>query len=222
VQETRGWSETEQRTFSQRSKELAEDYRYFPEPDLPPLELDPVWVESLRRFLPELPGARRSRLVSQYSMAVTNAGFLAADRELADLFEDAVAKGADARNTANWVIGEVAPERKLVSAEYLADIVKMASSGSITRDQAREVLEESVNTGEPPLLIVSQRGFAQVSDESTIREIVEAVMAANPRAVEDYRAGKKQALSALMADVKARDPQANPKLASDLLRQLLG
>src|SRR6202049_2925544 len=109
VQETRGWSETEQRTFSQRSKEFAEDYRYFPEPDLPPLELDPAWVESLRRFLPELPGARRSRLVSQYGMAATNAGFLAADRELADLYEDAVAAGADAKQTANWVIGEVAP-----------------------------------------------------------------------------------------------------------------
>jgi aspartyl-tRNA(Asn)/glutamyl-tRNA(Gln) amidotransferase subunit B len=222
VQETRGWSETEQRTFSQRSKEFAEDYRYFPEPDLPPLELDPAWVESLRRFLPELPGARRSRLVSQYGMAVTNAGFLAADRELADLYEDAVAAGADAKQTANWVIGEVAPERKLVSPEYLAEIVNLISSGSITRDQGREVHAESASTGKAPSEIVGERGFAQVSDESAIRGVVEAVMAANPRAVEDYRAGKKQALSALMADVKSKDPQANPKLASDMLRQLLG
>src|SRR3984893_7095650 len=118
VQETRGWSETEQRTFSQRSKEFAEDYRYFPEPDLPPLELDPAWVESLRRFLPELPGARRTRLISQYGLPATNAGSLAADRELADLYESAVAEGADAKQTANWVIGEVAPERKLLPAEH--------------------------------------------------------------------------------------------------------
>jgi aspartyl-tRNA(Asn)/glutamyl-tRNA(Gln) amidotransferase subunit B len=153
---------------------------------------------------------------------VTNAGFLAADRELADLYEDAVAAGADPKQAANWVIGEVAPERKLVSAEYLAEIVKLVSSGSITRDQAQEVHAESSSTGKAPSQIVSERGFAQVSDESAIREVVEAVMAANPRAVEDYRAGKKQALSALMADVKTKDPQANPKLASDLLRQLLG
>src|SRR6202049_4839381 len=137
VQEPRGWSQAEGRTFSQRSKEFAEDYRYFPEPDLPPLEIDPAWVESLRRFLPELPGARRSRLVSQYGMAATNAGFLAADRELADLYEDAVAAGADARQTANWVVGEVAPERKLVSAAYLAEIVNLMSSGSITRGPGR-------------------------------------------------------------------------------------
>jgi aspartyl-tRNA(Asn)/glutamyl-tRNA(Gln) amidotransferase subunit B len=222
VQETRGWSEAEQRTFSQRSKEFAEDYRYFPEPDLPPLELDPAWVESLRRYLPELPGARRTRLISQYGLPATNAGFLAADRELADLYESAVAEGADPKQTANWVIGEVAPDRKILPAEHLAGIVRLVSEGSITRDQGREVHAESASTGKPPLQIVSERGFAQVSDESAIREVVEAVMAGNPRAVEDYRAGKKQALSALMADVKSKAPQANPKLASDLLRQLLG
>ena len=222
VQETRGWSETEQRTFSQRSKEFAEDYRYFPEPDLPPLELDPAWVESLRRFLPELPGARRSRLISQYGMSPTNAGLLAADRELADLYEETVAKGADPKQTTNWVIGEVAPERKLLSPEHLAEIVKLIASGAITRDQGQEVLAESASGGRAPSAIVAEKGFAQVSDEASIREVVEAVMAANPRAVEDYRAGKKQALSALMADVKSKAPQANPKLASDLLRQLLG
>ncbi len=222
VQETRGWSEAEQRTFSQRSKEFAQDYRYFPEPDLPPLELDPAWIEELRLSLPELPGARYAKLVTQYGLPAADATLLAADRELADFFESVVKSGADPKQAANWTIGEVAPSGKRPPAGYLADVIKLVTDGKITRNQGREVLAESSNTGTPPLAIVSQRGFAQVSDETEVRAIVEAVMAANPRAVEDYRAGKRQALSALMADVKARAPQTNPKVASDLLRRLLG
>src|SRR5207248_3922070 len=129
VQETRGWSEAEQRTFSQRSKEFAEDYRYFPEPDLPPLELDPAWIERLRSELPELPGARRARLVEQFALSVSDAAQIAADRELADLFEGAVKAGADAKPTANWVIGEVAPSPARPSASQLAEVVKLATSG---------------------------------------------------------------------------------------------
>src|SRR5205814_4014254 len=129
VQETRGWSEAEQRTFSQRSKEFAEDYRYFPEPDLPPLELDRAWIEALRSALPELPGARRARLVEQFALSVSDAAQIAADRELADLFEGAVKAGADAKPTANWVIGEVAPSSARPSANQLAEVVKLATSG---------------------------------------------------------------------------------------------
>jgi aspartyl-tRNA(Asn)/glutamyl-tRNA(Gln) amidotransferase subunit B len=222
VQETRGWSDAEQRTFSQRSKEFAEDYRYFPEPDLPPLELDPAWIEQLRRDLPELPGARRSRLVSQYGLPAADAVLIAADRDHADLFEAVVAEGAEAKPAANWIIGEVAPTGKLPKPGDLADTVKLVSAGKITRDQGREVLAESIRTGRAPAEIVALHGFAQVSDELALRAEVEAVMAANPRAVEDYRAGKKQALGALMADLKKRAPQANPKVASDLLLRLLG
>jgi aspartyl-tRNA(Asn)/glutamyl-tRNA(Gln) amidotransferase subunit B len=222
VQETRGWSEAEQRTFSQRSKEFAEDYRYFPEPDLPPLEIDAAWVEELRRALPELPGARRGRLVAQYGLPAADAVLIAADRDLADLFEAAVAAGAEAKPVANWIIGDVAPTGKIPTPEHLAELVKLVTAGSITRDQAREVLLESVETGRSPAHIVAEHGYAQVSDESTLQDEVEAVMRANPRAVEDYRAGKKQALGALMADMRKRAPQANPKIASELLLRLLG
>ncbi len=221
VQETRGWSEAEQRTFSQRSKEFAEDYRYFPEPDLPPLELDRAWIEELRGMLPELPESRRARLLSQYALPERDADLIAAERELADLFEGAVNAGAEAKPVANWIIGEVAPSGKVPPAEHLADIVKLVTTGAITRDQGREVLAESLSNGQSPSEIVQKRGFAQVSDESSVREVVEAVIAGNPRAVEDYRAGKKQALGALMADLKKRAPSANPKLASDLLVKLL-
>ena len=222
VQETRGWSEAEQRTFSQRSKEFAEDYRYFPEPDLPPLELDPAWIDELRRALAEMPGARRARLVSEYGLSASDAVQIAADRELADLFEGAVGAGADARPVANWIIGEIAPTGKIPTAEHLAELVKLVTAGSITRDQAKEVLMESVESGRSPSHIVAEHGFAQVSDESTLETEVRAVMAANPKAVEDYRAGKKQAIGALMADLKKRAPQANPKVANELLLRLLG
>ena len=222
VQETRGWSDAEQRTFSQRSKEFAEDYRYFPEPDLPPLELDAAWIDQLRRALPELPGARRSRLVSQYGLPAADAVLIAADRDHADLFEGAVAKGAEAKPAANWIIGEVAPSGKVPTPEHLAELVKLVTAGSITRDQARGVLVESVETGRSPSQIVTEHGFAQVSDESALEAEVQAVMAANPRAVEDYRAGKKQAMQSLMAELRKRSPQANPKVASALLLRLLG
>ena len=222
VQETRGWSDAEQRTFSQRSKEFAEDYRYFPEPDLPPLQLDLAWIDDLRRALPELPGARRARLVSEYGLPAADAVQIAADRELADLFEGAVGSGAGAKPVANWIIGEVAPTGKFPTPEHLAEVVKLVTAGSITRDQGREVLMESVETGRSPSQIVAEHGFAQVSDESALEALVRAVMDANPRAVEDYRAGKKQAIGALMADLKKRAPQANPKVASELLLRLLG
>ena len=222
VQETRGWSDAEQRTFSQRSKEFAEDYRYFPEPDLPPLELDPAWIGELRRALPELPSVRNTRLVSKHGLTAADAALIAADRELADLFEATVTAGAPARLTANWIVGEVAPTGKLPSPENLAELVRFVNDGSITRDQGREVLVESVETGRRPAEIVTEHGFVQLSDEAELQAIAEAVVAANPKTVEDYRAGKKQALQALMADLRKRVPQANPKVASGLLLKLLG
>jgi aspartyl-tRNA(Asn)/glutamyl-tRNA(Gln) amidotransferase subunit B len=224
TQETRGWSEAEQRTFSQRSKEFAEDYRYFPEPDLPPLELDLKWIEELRRSLPEeMPDATRSRLLSQYGLPAAAAALLvAADRTYVDLLDAAVRSGTDAKSAANWIIGEVIPAGKRPSATYLAEVVNLVSGGKITRDQGREVLTESLGNGRSPAELVAEHGFAQDSDESSVRAIVEAVIAANPRAVEDYRAGKKQALGALMADVKKRAPQANPKVANALLQKILG
>src|ERR1700686_1901288 len=156
----RGWPDAEQRTFSQRSKEFAEDYRYFPEPDLPPLEIAPVWVDELRRALPELPGARRSRLVSEYGLPAADAVQISADRDLADLFEGAVGAGADAKPVANWIIGEVAPTGKFPTAEHLAGQVKLVLAGRITSARAREGPLESVETGRSPSQIVHEHGFA--------------------------------------------------------------
>jgi aspartyl-tRNA(Asn)/glutamyl-tRNA(Gln) amidotransferase subunit B len=219
-QETRGWSEAEQRTFGQRSKEFAEEYRYFPEPDIPPLELDRAWIEQLRASLPELPSARRARLADRLPAAA--AATIAADRDLADLFEGAVARGAPAQAVANWIVNEVAPTGKLPSADALAELVKLVEAGNLTRDQGREVLAESVETGRTPAEIVAEHGFAQVSDESELRILAQAAIDANPKAAADFRAGKKQAIAALMADLRKRAPQANPKKANELLLELLG
>ena len=221
VQETRGWSEAEQRTFAQRSKEFAEDYRYFPEPDIPPLELDRAWIEELRAALPELPAVRRGRLAAAHALSATDAALITSDRELADLFEGAVAEGAPARQTANWIVGEVAPSGKLPSPKNLAELVGLVVDGRITRDQGREVLAESVESGRTPAEIVAEHAFAQMSDASEMRVLAEAVIDANPKAAADYRAGRKQAMQALMADLRKRAPQANPKVASDLLVKLL-
>ncbi|HEV2414271.1 MAG TPA: Asp-tRNA(Asn)/Glu-tRNA(Gln) amidotransferase subunit GatB [Candidatus Dormibacteraeota bacterium] len=219
VQETRGWSEPEQRTFSQRSKEFAEDYRYFPEPDLPPLELDRAWIDELRLGLPELPSVRRSRLLKELPPSVAVA--ISADRDLADLYESAIAAGAPTVSTANWIVNEAAPSGKLVSGDYLAELMKLSESGVITRDQARETYFESAESGRTPAEIVAEHGFAQVSDPSELRVIAEAVIDANPKAVADFRAGKKQAMQALMADLRKRAPSANPKVANELLLKLL-
>ncbi|HYM66619.1 MAG TPA: Asp-tRNA(Asn)/Glu-tRNA(Gln) amidotransferase subunit GatB, partial [Patescibacteria group bacterium] len=159
VQETRGWSDAEQRTFAQRSKEFAEDYRYFPEPDLPPLELSPEWVDELRSTLPELPAARRSRLESQYSLSAADAAAIGSDRELSALFEGAAAEGAPPKATANWVIGEVAPAERRPTAGALAAVVMLVTDGRITRDQGREVLAESIDTGQKPADIVAAKGM---------------------------------------------------------------
>jgi aspartyl-tRNA(Asn)/glutamyl-tRNA(Gln) amidotransferase subunit B len=219
AQETRGWSEAEQRTFSQRSKEFAEDYRYFPEPDLPPLELDRAWIEKLRHELPELPAVRRAHLVEEYALPAADAALISSEREWADLFEGAVKNGAPAKSTANWIIGE--PLARELSAEYLAELMMLVTQGTINRDQGREVLAETLSTGTAPLTVVSARGLTQESNAGALESIVREVISANPRAVSDYQAGKRQALGALMADLKKKAPGANPKVANELLQKLL-
>jgi aspartyl-tRNA(Asn)/glutamyl-tRNA(Gln) amidotransferase subunit B len=214
VQETRGWSEPEQRTFSQRSKEYAQDYRYFPEPDLPPIVIDPGWLERLRGELPELPAPRRQRLVQQHGLSDQDARELTAERATADYFEAVVAAGAEAKPAANWVIQE-APT---TAPEHLAALIRMVAAGAINREQAREVMA----AGGDPEQIVRERGLAQISDEAELGAIVDRVLADNPRAVADYRAGKQQAIQALVGKViGATERRANAQVARRLLEERL-
>jgi aspartyl-tRNA(Asn)/glutamyl-tRNA(Gln) amidotransferase subunit B len=218
VQETRGWSEPEQRTFSQRSKEFAQDYRYFPEPDLPPLELQPDWVEQLRASLPELPGELRSRLAERYALSAFDAQQLSQEGATAGLFEQTVAAGAPPKQAANWIIGN-APT---LDAQRLAELIGLVVAGTINREQGVRVLEEAQASGRAPGEIVREKGLAQVSDEAQLGVVVERVIAENPRAAADFRSGKQQALGALLARVReATGGSANMRLASELLRHRL-
>jgi aspartyl-tRNA(Asn)/glutamyl-tRNA(Gln) amidotransferase subunit B len=218
AQETRGWSETEQRTFSQRSKEYAQDYRYFPEPDLPPLELDPAWVAGLREGLPELPAELRLRLEEKYGLSDFDAGQLAQEAGTAELFEETVAAGAPAKQAANWIIGN-APK---LDARQLAQLIILVVNGTINREQGVKVLEEAQVSGRSPRQVVSDLGLAQVSDEAELGRVVDRVIEDNPRAAEDFRSGKQQAIGALLAAVKqATGGSANMGLASKIIRDRL-
>jgi aspartyl-tRNA(Asn)/glutamyl-tRNA(Gln) amidotransferase subunit B len=218
VQETRGWSEPEQWTFSQRSKEFAQDYRYFPEPDLPPLELDPAWVEELRTSLPELPAERRRRLREQYGLSEFDTEQLSQEQATVLLFEATVAAGAPPKQAANWIIGNT----PTLDAHRLAELIGLVVAGTINREQGVKVLEEAQSSGRTPGELVREKGLAQVSDEARLAEVVERVIAENPRAAADFRSGKQQALGALLAGVReATGGSANMRLASDILRRRL-
>jgi aspartyl-tRNA(Asn)/glutamyl-tRNA(Gln) amidotransferase subunit B len=218
VQETRGWSEAEQRTFSQRSKEFAQDYRYFPEPDLPPLEIDPAWVEELRASLPELPSARRARLMESFGISEYDAGQVTEEAATADLFEATVAAGAPPKQAANWIIGS----RPVLDAARLAELIQLVVAGTINRDQGHEVLEQAQASGRTPSEIVRERGLSQVSDEAELTQIVDRVIAENPQAVADYRAGKAKAIGPLVGRVvAATGRRANPQVVNQLLLRRL-
>jgi len=226
-QETRGWSDAEQRTFAQRTKEFAEDYRYFPEPDLPPLELDPAWIEELRRALPELPEARRARLVAQYALPLHDASLIAAERELADLFEGAVLAGADSKLTANWVIGEIAPRgggsfANEITPHQLAQLLGLLSSRYLNRDNAQKTLTAIWNTSDEPESVATQKGWIGQVHDDVIENAILEVFETHAQAVADYRSGKRQALGALVRAVRAAaGGNADPSRVSDLLRAKL-
>jgi len=233
-QETMGWDESRGVTVLQRSKEYAHDYRYFPEPDLPPLVIEREWVEEIRARLPELPDAKRDRFVAQYGLSRYDAGVLVADRAVADYFEACVRAGAgraEPKAIANWITGElfrlmkaqgVEIEEVRITPDRLVALIGMVEDGTITASTAKKVLAEVFETGRAPEEIVRERGLAQISDVEALSRVVDEVIAANPKAVADYLAGKKPVLRFLVGQVmKATRGKANPKLANELLLEKL-
>ncbi len=231
VQETRGWVEAQGRTISQRSKEQAHDYRYFPEPDLPPLRLDDAFVERVRATLPELPEARAARFQSQYGLSEYDAAVLTDTREAADAYESLVGAGVPAKLAANWQSGDVAAlanEHKLqvqhsgLGIDGLARLLRLVDAGTINGPTAKELLVELYVTGGDPDALVRERGLGQVSDTDALAALVEQAIAENPAAAADYRAGKQQALGQLMRSVKdATGGKADMPLVNRLLRDRL-
>jgi aspartyl-tRNA(Asn)/glutamyl-tRNA(Gln) amidotransferase subunit B len=231
-QETMGWDEIRGVTVLQRSKEYAHDYRYFPEPDLPPLVVSREWIEKIHAGLPELPDAKAKRFIAQYGLSAYDAGVLVADKPVADFFEACVragegAPGADPKAIANWVTGELFRLMKEADVEIeqvklqpasLVELLALITKGVVSSTMAKAVFEEMFATGRPPGDVVAARGLAQISDVDALRHIVRQVIAANHQAVADYRAGKETALRFLVGQVmKATKGQANPTLASQLL-----
>jgi aspartyl-tRNA(Asn)/glutamyl-tRNA(Gln) amidotransferase subunit B len=230
-QETRGWVEARGATVSQRSKEQAHDYRYFPEPDLAPLVLGAEFVEEVRRALPELPEARAARLVEQHGIGEYEAGLLTATREEADSYERIVAAGVSARLAANWLGNEV---MRLANAEHrpltesglgedgLVALLRLVEAGTVNTTTAKALLEELYLTGGDPAAIVRDRGLGQVSDTEALGALVDAAITANPKAVADFQAGKETALQPVVGHVmKATRGRADARLVNRLLRERL-
>jgi aspartyl-tRNA(Asn)/glutamyl-tRNA(Gln) amidotransferase subunit B len=239
IQETRGWVEEKGKTVSQRSKEYAHDYRYFPEPDLPPLVISREWVEEIRSRLPELPEARRDRFMAEYSLPLYDASLLTNSKDMADYEEDFLRIGEPrnlslaerAKLGSNWILGEISrimnarnidmsEFKKKVTPEKLARLSVLESGAVINTATAKSVLEEMFNTGKDPDRIIAEQGLSQISDTSEIEETISQVIADNPRALADFQAGKEAALRFLVGQVmKATRGRANPKLANDLLKK---
>ncbi|MEE9276953.1 MAG: Asp-tRNA(Asn)/Glu-tRNA(Gln) amidotransferase subunit GatB [Dehalococcoidia bacterium] len=239
LQETRGWAEDREVTLSQRSKEYANDYRYFPEPDLPPLQISREWVEEIRSTLPELPAQKLARFQQQYGLATFEANLLTEERARADYYERAVealgepagANAAQAKAIANWMVGEMARlmndaghalEEVKIEPAQIGALVRLIDDGTISTKLAKGVFETMYASGKDPQSIVAESGQTQISDESELRSVVTGVVSEQGAAVEDYRAGKEEALKFLVGQVmKATRGRANPQLANRILREIL-
>jgi aspartyl-tRNA(Asn)/glutamyl-tRNA(Gln) amidotransferase subunit B len=241
VQETRLWEADRGYTRSMRSKEFAHDYRYFPEPDLVPLRLDRAWVDEIRAALPELPRARRQRFVSQYGVPAYDAEVLTQSRALADYYEASVqALGSAAagnradrpKTVSNWIMSELlaalpgddelAIQRSPITPRHLAGLLRLIEDGTISGKIAKDVFQKMLASGDDAAAIVGREGLTQVADEAALSQIIVTVMAANPRAIDDYKRGKKEAKGALVGQVmKATGGKANPALVNRLLEDKL-
>ncbi len=235
VQETRLWDAERERTRSMRSKEFAHDYRYFPEPDLPPLVVGEDWIEDVRRRLPELPAARRARFERELGLPAYDAEVLTARRDVADYYEAALARHRNPKAISNWVMESVlriVREQKLderlritawpVAPENLAGLVALIDEGTISGKIAKTVFEEMVASGKPPAAIVAERGLVQMTDRGAIDAAVERVLAAHPDKVADYRGGKDKLFGFFVGQVmKATEGKANPKQVNELLQKRL-
>ncbi len=234
-QETRGWREDTNQTVTQRSKEGAEDYRYFPEPDLPPLVISRQWVDEIRSGMPELPDAKRARFAQQYGLSEYDAHVLADTRARADFFEETVALAGGspqrAKAVANWVNGDFArllnaagmeAQDSPVSPQMLSDLIGLQESGSISGKTAKDVFQQMFNTGRDPKQLVEEQGLGQIEAGDEVAAAADAAIAGNPKAVADYRGGKEEAIKFLVGQVmKETRGRARPEDVTAILKEKL-
>jgi aspartyl-tRNA(Asn)/glutamyl-tRNA(Gln) amidotransferase subunit B len=229
-QETRLWDPTKMETRSMRSKEEAHDYRYFPDPDLLPLELDSAWVASIKETLPELPDQKKKRFMGDYGLSSYDASVLIAERSRADYFE-AAAKGRDSKLVANWVLNELLAllkkdnkdiDESPVKAEQIGGLVALISDSTISGKIAKDVFAEMYETGADAASIVESKGLKQVTDTGAIEKIIDAIIAANPDNVAAYKSGKDKLFGFFVGQVmKETQGKANPAIINDLLKKKL-
>jgi aspartyl-tRNA(Asn)/glutamyl-tRNA(Gln) amidotransferase subunit B len=231
-QATMGWDEQKQKTVVQRYKERADEYRYFPEPDLPILEISREWVERVRASLPELPEAKRQRFVEVFGLSDYEARVLVMEQAIAHYYEAVVAGGANPKAAASWILGGLFTimntnnfarediEHTKISAEQFAELVKLVSDGTINKGTATTVLAEMWETGASPGTIVQEKGLAQVSDTGLIGETIARILAENDKMVQDYLGGKEKMFGALVGMcMKALKGQGNPQVVNEMLKQ---
>ena len=231
VQETRLWDAGTGRTVSMRSKEEAHDYRYFPEPDLPPLQLEAAWIEAVRTSLPELPDARRRRFVREYALPDYDAGVLTQSADVAAYFEATAAAASNPKAASNWIMGELMRKANEggvslttlgMTPSNLAGLIRLVDAGTITSPVAKQVFEKMLETGSTAEVIVAAEGLARIDDDAAIEAAVREVIDANPDAVVQYRAGKQQTFGFLVGQVmKATRGKASPGRVNALMRSLL-
>ncbi len=231
VQETRRWDADLGETFSMRSKEDIDDYRYFPDPDIPPILLDEEQIEEWRKTLPELPAAKRERFVAQYELPAYDAGVLAAQMEVADFFEKAAAICGNPKATSNWIMTDLlrllgSSKKELseipLKPEGLGALIKLLEAKTINMPTAKELFDELFEQGGDPAAIVEERGLGQVSDSGAIAAFAAEVVAEHPKVVDDFVGGKTAALQFLIGQVmRLSRGKANPQMAGELIREAI-
>ncbi|SDY58648.1 Asp-tRNA(Asn)/Glu-tRNA(Gln) amidotransferase subunit GatB [Tindallia californiensis] len=231
VQETRRWDAAKGRTISMRTKEDAHDYRYFPEPDVKPIFIEENLIRGIEKQLPELPAEKAERFTKSYGLTEKEVNILVSEKALSEFYEEVVKAGADPKVAANWVLGDLLRmlKEKELSAENqplkpgdLAELIQIIQKGSISSTAGRDVFDEMVETGKEAHLIIEEKGLKQISNIEELQTITEKVLKENPESVQDFKNGKKQAVGYLMGQVmKATKGQANPKVAKEMLENLL-
>jgi aspartyl-tRNA(Asn)/glutamyl-tRNA(Gln) amidotransferase subunit B len=231
VQETRLWDTDQNITVSMRGKEEAHDYRYFPDPDLVPLRIDGKWIEEIRNSIPELPDQKKERFVQDYKIPEYDAEILTSTKAMANYFEDCVRLFSEPKTVSNWMMGDLlrglkGDEKEVdqcrVTPKHLAEMLNMLKDGTISGKIAKDVFEEMYRTGDPPARIVKEKGWVQILDMGEIERVIEKVIQANPKLVEDYQKGKEKVFGFLVGEaMKESKGKANPKLVNELLRKKL-
>ncbi len=228
-QETRRFDETKQETFSMRSKEEAHDYRYFPDPDLPPIEISKVWIENIRKVMPELPDVRKKRFVEDFNLTEYDANVITSSKKLADFFESTLKLFPESKTVANWIMGELLRllkdnnseiDNSKITPKHLSGLLILQKEGVISGKIAKEILEECFVTGKDPRVIVADKDLKQISNIDLIEKIVDQVIEENPQAIKEIKEGNKKALGFLVGQsMKLTNGQANPQIVNELLQK---